>query len=110
MPIFGYRAGLWHMIANPGVGLALSGPERKLRFEPAAKIAYRAFDDSSLGLEYYLDAGPVRRWLPREQRGELLFLAWDGKAGKSDVSVALGRGLTGASDRWVLKTIFEYAF
>lgn len=110
MPILGWRSGSWHLAANPGLSLALSGPERKLRFAPAAKAAWSSSERNAWGLEYYLDAGPLRNWLPREQRAELLFLAWDGKVGKSDINLALGRGLTGATDRWVLKTIVEFAF
>jgi hypothetical protein len=110
MPILGYRSGSCHLVANPGLTLALSGSERKLRFAPAAKAAYSSSERNAWGLEYYLDAGPVRNWLPREQRAELLFLAWDGKVGKSDINLALGRGLTGATDRWVVKTIVEVAF
>jgi hypothetical protein len=110
MPILGYRAGSWHLAANPGVSLALSGAERKLRFAPAAKAAYSTSERSAWGVEYYLEAGPLRNWLPREQRTELLFLAWDGKVGKSDINLALGRGLSGATDRWVLKTIVEFSF
>lgn len=112
MPILGYRSGSWHLVANPGLTLALSGTgtERKLRFAPAAKAAYSTSERNAWGLEYYLDAGPLRNWLPREQRPEALFLAWDGKVGKSDINLALGRGLTGATDRWVLKTIVEVAF
>jgi hypothetical protein len=110
MPILGWRSGSWHLAANPGLTLALSGPERRLRFAPAAKAAYSSSEKSAWGVEYYLDAGPLRNWLPRDQRAELLFLAWDGKVGKSDINLGLGRGLTGATDRWVLKTIVEFAF
>jgi hypothetical protein len=110
LPILGYRSGSWHLVANPGLTLALSGDERKLRFAPAAKAAYSTSEHNAWGLEYYLDAGPLRNWLPREQRAEVLFLAWDGKVAKSDINLALGRGLTGAADRWVLKTIVEFAF
>jgi len=110
LPILGLRSGSWHLAANPGMSLALSGPERRLRFAPAAKAAYSTSEKSAWGLEYYLEAGPLRNWLPRDKRAELLFLAWDGKVGKSDINLALGRGLTGATDRWVLKTIVEFAF
>jgi hypothetical protein len=108
IPIIGLRVDRWHFAANPGISRPLSGSARKINFEPAAKVAYRAFGKHYFGIEYYLEAGPIQHWLPSNQRSQVLYLAWDGKIGKSDINVGLGRGLTGASDRWVLKTLFEF--
>ena len=108
MPIIGLRVERWHIVANPGISRPLSGSARKINFEPAAKLAYRAFGENYFGVEYYLEAGPIQHWLPNNQRSQVLYLAWDGKIGKSDISAGLGRGLSGASDRWVLKSVFEF--
>ena len=54
---------------------------------------------NSVGLEYY--GGDQSR---------VLYLAWDGRIGKSDFNLGIGRGFTDESDRWVLKMIFEFAF
>lgn len=110
IPIIGLRVDRWHFAANPGISRPLSGSARKINFEPAAKVAYRAFGKNYFGVEYYLEAGPIQHWLPSNQRSQVLYLAWDGKIRKSDINVGLGRGLTGASDRWVLKTVFEFSF
>lgn len=110
IPIFGLRVDRWHLVANPGISRPLSGSARKINFEPAAKLAYRAFGKNYFGVEYYLEAGPIQRWLPSDQRSQVLYLAWDGKISKSDINIGLGRGFTGASDRWVLKTVFEFSF
>ncbi len=110
MPILGIRVDRWHLSINPGVSRALSGAERKTNFEPAAKAAYRAFGSNYFGLEYYLEAGPIRHLLPNGQRSQVLYFAWDGKIRKSDINVGIGRGFTDVSDRWVLKTVFEFAF
>jgi hypothetical protein len=110
IPIVGLRVDRWHFAANPGVSRPLSGSARKINFEPAAKVAYRAFGTDYFGVEYYLEAGPIQHWLPRDRRSQVLYLAWDGKIGKSDINVGLGRGFGGASDRWVLKTVFEFLF
>lgn len=109
-PIIGLRTDRWHVVGNPGINRPLSGAARKVNFEPAAKVAYRAFGKNYFGVEYYLEAGPIQRSLPSNQRSQVLYLAWDGKIGKSDINVGIGRGFTDASDRWVLKTIFEFAF
>jgi hypothetical protein len=110
IPILGLRVERWHFVANPGFERALSGQERRASAMPAAKLAYRAFGQNSFGLEYYLEAGPLAHRLVRDEQSRMLYLAWDGKIGKSDVNVGLGRGATPASDRWVIKAIYEIAF
>ena len=110
MPILGLRVDRWHVAVNPGVNRALSGAQRRTNFEPAAKTAYRAFGSNYFGLEYYLDAGPIQHLLPNSQRSQVLYFAWDGKIGKSDVNVGIGRGFTDISDRWVIKAVYEFAF
>jgi hypothetical protein len=110
IPIVGLRADRWHVVANPGINRPLTGADRTTRFEPSAKIAYRTFGKNYFGVEYYLEAGPLRHWLPNDQRDQTLYFAWDGKVGKSDINLGLGRGMTGASDRWVFKMIYEFSF
>jgi hypothetical protein len=99
IPILGYRVGRWHLVANPGADKQISGGSRATSFQPAAKIAYQAFGWNSFGLEYYA-----------ADQTRVLYLAWDGRIGKSDFNIGVGRGFTDASDRWVLKMIFEFAF
>ena len=110
MPILGYRQDRWHFVANPGVSLALTGNRRTVNFDPSAKVAYRTSEKNYLGLEYYVEAGPLRQFSPREDRAQTLFLVWDGKVGKSDINLGIGRGFTESSDRWVLKMIYEISF
>ena len=99
IPILGLRVERWHFVANPGFERALSGQERRASATPAAKLAYRAYGRNDFGLEYYV-----------AEQSRMLYLAWDGKIGKSDINVGLGRGATPASDRWVIKAIYEVAF
>lgn len=101
IPILAWRTGDWHFVANPGVNLPLGGPDRKPAFNPAAKAAYQAFGSSAFGLEYFRQ---------RDEKSQLLFFAWDGKLAGVDINLGVGRGLTGESDRWVLKTILEFPF
>ncbi|MFN2645163.1 MAG: hypothetical protein ABR570_09245, partial [Burkholderiales bacterium] len=96
IPIVGWRTGRWHFAANPGIERPLDGSHSAAT--PAAKIAYGPAR-SAVGLEYYSDP-----------QGRTLYLAWDGKAGKSDLNLGIGRGLSGEADRWVLKAIYEIAF
>ncbi len=99
IPILGYRTERWHFAANPGIGKAVSGTSRATDFQPAGKVAYRTFEKNYFGIEYYAD-----------DQSRVLYFAWDGKVGKSDINVGIGRGLTDSSDRWVLKMIYELAF
>jgi hypothetical protein len=110
IPILGLRTGRWHFVANPGTERPLSGRERGAAAVPAAKVAYRVSGKNYLGFEYYAEAGPWSRRLPRAEQSRMLYLAWDGRLGKSDINIGVGRGSTPASDRWVLKAIYEIAF
>lgn len=108
-PILGYRFSRWHMVLNPAIAWALSGGEdRKVRFESSAKASYRLTGQSAIGAEYFVEAGPLARLLPRSQRSELAFLVMDTKIGKSEVNLGLGRRMTDASDRWVVKLITSF--
>lgn len=110
IPILGYRTGRWHLVANPGIDKAVSGTARTVNFEPAVKAAYRVEGRNFVGLEYYVDAGPLRHRLPAHEQDRVLYVAWDGRVGKSDLNIGVGRGLTDVSDRWVVKAICEFAF
>ena len=110
VPILGYRKDRWHFVCNPGIEKAVAGTSRGANFQSAGKIAYRGFDKNYFGIEYYVDAGPLRSRLPSYLQSRVLYLAWDGKIGKSDINVGVGRGFTDASDRWVLKAVYEFAF
>lgn len=109
-PILGYRIGRWHLVGNPAVEKAISGSARAANWQPAAKISYHAFERNYFGVEYYVEAGPLRQRLPGNEQSRVLYFVWDGKAGTSDINLGIGRGLTDGSDRWVIKMIYEFAF
>ncbi|MBW8905260.1 MAG: hypothetical protein JF611_06285 [Betaproteobacteria bacterium] len=108
IPIVGYRRARWHVVANPALEKPSSGSA--VMWSPSAKVAYRAFGRNYFGAEYYVEAGPLRHRLPSGEQSRTVYLAWDGKAGRSDVNVGIGRGLTDASERWVIKSIIEITF
>ena len=100
IPIVGWRTGRWHLVANPGYEHGLSGSERATHATPAAKAAYRAFGSNAFGVELYRDADGART----------VYGAWDGRLGKSDINVGIGRGVAANTERWVVKAIYEVAF
>jgi hypothetical protein len=108
-PILGYRRGDWHAVLNAGLTAALTGEERQVNFEPSAKLAYRAARSLSVGLEYYLAAGPLSHPRPRGERQELGLLVLDAKVGEFDVNFGVGKGLTSGSDKAALKLLLSWA-
>ena len=106
-PILGFRTQWWHFAANPNIFVPLSGNDKKPRFEPAAKAAYRTDERDYVGFEYYVEAGAISHLLPREQRSETLYVTWDYHRRGIDFNLGIGRGLTDSSDKWVVKLIFE---
>ncbi len=100
----GYRAELQYVAPHDeewgfywGLNVEL-GQEHRASATPAAKLAYRAYGRNDFGLEYYV-----------AEQSRMLYLAWDGKIGKSDINVGVGRGAMPAADRWVIKAIYEVA-
>ena len=72
IPILGIRIDRWHVIANPGIACPLTGAEKRVNFEPAYKASYRTSTSGSFGVEYYEEAGPLRKLLPGDERYRVL--------------------------------------
>lgn len=107
VPVFGYRTPKWHFAANTAFGFPATGDDRRGTFSAALKAAYRLSAKSEAGLEYYFDAGPLRAWHAKHERNEYLFAVWDKVAG-NELNIGIGRGLTDASERWILKAVYSF--
>jgi hypothetical protein len=107
-PIFEHHARSWEVSLNPGMQMAVTGPGAwsAPAFEPSARIASRTAKPIAFGLEYYAETGTLRRFEPVSSQQHLVFSTVDvhGQSGW-DVNVGVGRGLTGGSEHWVVKTI-----
>jgi hypothetical protein len=97
-PVLGYRTAGWHFALNAPFGFPTSGPDRSATLGLQAK-AGRRLGGQELGLEYFRDPGTPR--------AEYLFLAWD-KVRGNELNLALGRGLTDAAERWVVKIVYSF--
>jgi hypothetical protein len=75
-PILGMRSGRWEFITNPIVDLGIGGHEPSA-FVPANRIAYAVRDNWSLGVETYLDFGPVGRFPKFNRQTHQVFAATD---------------------------------
>jgi len=111
-PIVGYRGREWLLAANPILGWAPAGPDRdsKPDFSPSVKLARNVASGLALGVEYYAELGKVNNILPHAEQAHTLYLALDYDRKPWAFNIGIGRGLTGASDRWTLKTIIEIPF
>jgi hypothetical protein len=85
----------------------LSGPDRRITFEPSAKVAHKVSQDTDVGLEYFVESGPIAHTLPSQQRYVLPMLAIDTRFGKSDFNIGVGKGRTNGTDQWVIKAILS---
>jgi hypothetical protein len=111
-PIIGYRSQDWLFAANPILGWDLAGPNHdgKADFSPSVKIARNVAAGLALGVEYYSELGKVNNILPHAEQAHALYFALDYERKPWAFNVGIGRGLTGAADRWTLKTIIEIPF
>lgn len=101
--IFGWRSGRWNLALNPGVDIPLSGEDREVRFEPAVGLGWQFDKRRALGLEYFIEAGPLKKLLPRSQRSELLFVTADIKVDEVGLHVGIGKAMTDGASRRVFK-------
>jgi len=107
--IFGYRAPAWLIGINPIFGWDLSPGFRRggAEFTLAWKAMHDVKPGIALGAEYYDSPGKLAHFLSRDQQEHMLFLTLDVDRKPWSFNVGIGRGMTPATDRWTLKTIFE---
>lgn len=105
--IYGYRAEPWLFAVNTNLDWtstrAFGGP---VSLDVDTKLAYRTAAGYQLGLESYNELGPARDPGDFSQLSETLFGVIDvDLCERFDLEAGIGRGLTSASDRWILKAI-----
>jgi hypothetical protein len=103
--IYGVAAGRWRFAVNPVLEWSFDGGDAEL--ELASKAAYRLGERFAVGLESYNELGPARRLGGLDGREQMLYAAVDAELGGAALNLGVGRGLTGASDRWVLKAVVD---
>jgi hypothetical protein len=74
-------------------------------------VSYAATKRIEPGVEYYAETGPVTHFSSLHDQHHLIFPTVDVIAGPDwELNFAVGRGLTGTSERWVVKWIVGYRF
>lgn len=101
-PIIGWHLGKFDFIINPILDNSWKG-FNQLDFAPSARLAYNVSKTWAVAAEIYSDYGPIKHFLPMEQQSQQLFGVVDYKSDLVNVEAGVGFGLTGASDRMVVK-------
>jgi len=100
--IIGMHLGRFDLIVNPIVDSAFDGVGN-LEFVPAVRAAWNSGGKLAFALEEYADFGPLKHFKPSDQQSHTLFAVIDYGSSSHGLEFGLGRGLTPASDKWVLK-------
>jgi len=105
-PIIGWHLGPYDIIVNPILDNSWKGFSR-LDFAPAVRVAYNFNKQWVIAAEEYDDFGPLRGFLPPSRQQHQLFGVFDYGGKPWSVEGGIGFGLTGATDRLVLKLILS---
>lgn len=104
-PILGHRNERWLFSFNPIVDFDLRGDDKGVAFfEPAAKVSRDIGHRTAFGFEYYGEFGRLSRFAPRAEQAHTLYAVLDTER----ANFGIGRGLSGAADRWTVKAIFSF--
>jgi hypothetical protein len=103
--IAGYRRGPWTFAFNPNVDWSISPGGGPAALDIDFKLSYDIGAKTELGLESYNELGPIRNVSLSGENSRTVFAVIDKDFGKFDLNAGIGRGLTGASDRWLVKFI-----
>lgn len=110
--IYGYRWSRWLFAANLNLdwtsSRAFGGP---VSLDVDTKLAYTTDAGYQLGFESYNELGEAANLGHLNQNSETLYAVVDTDLGKGmDLNAGIGRGLTTASDRWVIKFILGFHY
>ena len=112
-PIFERQDGRLYLAVNPDMSVAIKGPDagEAPGFGPIGKIGWDFTRQVAAGVEYYSELGTVKHFEPRSNQHHILFGAVDLNVSPDwELNFGLGRGLTGTSEHWVVKSIVGYRF
>jgi hypothetical protein len=108
-PILGYRSGRFLAAINPILGLPIRHDTLgNGELEPALKLAYDVGHGLTLGLEHYAALGSFDSLLPHAQQEQVVYAVADYERHGVSLNLGVGRGLTSASGRWVVKAILGF--
>jgi hypothetical protein len=111
-PIIGWRSDKWLLSFNPIIGVALSGDAgHEPSLAPAIKVARTVGEGVQIGFEHYADLGGIHHIPAFNQQDHVFYGVVDIATKKGyDFNFGIGRGVTGASEKWVAKMIIGIPF
>jgi len=112
-PIFERQEGRLYVSFNPSMSLAVKGPDAGSApgFEPSMKLGWDFSKKVQAGVEYYTETGTVRHFEPFDDEHHIVFGAADLNVSPDwEINFGVGRGLTGTSEHWIVKSIVGYRF
>jgi len=107
--IVGVHLGRFDLIVNPIVDTDVNGLGN-LEFVPAVRAAWNSGGKLAIALEEYADFGALKHFKSSDEQSHTLFAVIDYGSSSHGLEFGVGRGLTPASDNWVLKLIVMQDF
>lgn len=108
--IAGLRRGPWLLACNLDLDGSPSARGGAVGLALDTTLARDIGHDTQLALEAYDELGPLRGPGGLSDRSQMLYAAVDSEFRAFDLNLGVGRGLTHASDPWVLKAIVGFKF
>ena len=108
--LWGLRRGAWLVAANLDVDGSLSTRGGPAGLGIDFKVARDVGNDTHVGLETYSELGELSAPGSLASRSHYVYAVADHGFRGFDLEVGLGRGLTNASDPWILKAIVGLQF
>lgn len=112
-PILERQEGRFYLSINPDFSKALRGPDSGagIEFEPGVKVAWDVTPKIAAGIEYYAATGVITNFERLHDQHHMIFPTLDLNVSPDwELNFAVGRGLTGSSEQWVIKSIVGYKF
>jgi Putative MetA-pathway of phenol degradation len=112
-PILEREDGRLYLSINPILSKALKGPDAgsAAEFNPSLKVAWNVTPIIAGGIEYYSGIGEVTGFEPRHEQAHMIFPTIDLEVSPDwELIFSVGRGVTDASERWIVKSIVGYRF
>ena len=108
--ILGYRDGPWLFALNPILGWSLSGPGKSSTpdLDLNLKVGREINSEWTIGFEHYAGFGRINKMPNSSQQDQVFYFATDYERKGFGVNFGIGKGLTNASDDWVVKAIIGF--
>jgi len=108
-PLLSLHLQSWKFTLNTSLDMALNS-EKKITFSPSAKVAYKAFEKTYIGFEYYVDNLPFSNLRAINQQPNTGYFVIDTAYRTSQFSFGVGKGFATSTDDWVLKAVGSLNF